>query len=138
MYTTQKEYLNNFAAGIAMACTLMYIRVLLEAFVINQEVALTLFLPYAAASVSGLIFAYILYKYSKTATFNLEETDIAKNPLQLSEAITGFSYRYCDRFGHKFTGKAGDCLLDGRKSDRVEAYVFLYYYFGNDGSRTVG
>jgi len=87
MYTTQKEYLNNFAAGIAMACTLMYIRVLFEAFVINQEVALALLLPYAAASVSGLIFVYILYKYSKTATFNLEDTDIAKNPLQLSEAL---------------------------------------------------
>jgi len=87
MYTTQKEYLNNFAAGIAMACTLMYVRVLFEAFVINQKVALVLLLPYAAASVSGLVFVYILYKYSKTATFNLEETDVAKNPLQLSEAI---------------------------------------------------
>jgi len=87
MYTTQKEYLNNFTAGIAMACTLMYIRVLFEAFVINQKLALTLLLPYAAASVSGLIFVYILYKYSKTATFNLEDTDIAKNPLQLSEAL---------------------------------------------------
>ena len=88
MYSTQKEYLNNFAAGIAMACTLMYLRVLFEAFVINQKVALTLLLPYTAASLSGLIFVYILYKHSKTATaFNLEDTDIAKNPLQLSEAI---------------------------------------------------
>ena len=87
LYTTQKEYINNFAAGIAMACTLMYIRVLFEAFVINQKLALVLLLPYAAASVSGLVFVYILYKYSKTATFNLEDTDIAKNPLQLSEAL---------------------------------------------------
>lgn len=87
MYRTQKEYLNNFATGIAMACTLMYIRVLFEAFVINQKVALTLILPYMAASLSGFIFVYILYKYSKTATFNLEDSDIAKNPLQLSEAL---------------------------------------------------
>ncbi|WP_295420399.1 MgtC/SapB family protein [Sulfurovum sp.] len=87
MYTTQKEYLNNFAAGIAMACTLMYIRVLFEAFVINQKVALTLLLPYTAASLSGFIFVYILYKHSQTAAFDLEKTDIGKNPLQLSEAI---------------------------------------------------
>jgi len=87
MYTSQKEYLNNFAAGIAMACTLMYVRVLFEAFVINQKVALTLLLPYAAASLSGLVFVYILYRHSKSATLDLEETDIAKNPLQLSEAL---------------------------------------------------
>ena len=87
MYTSQKEYLNNFAAGIAMASTLMYIRVLFEAFVINQKVAMALLLPYAAASLSGLVFVYILYRRSKSATFNLEETDIAKNPLQLSEAL---------------------------------------------------
>lgn len=87
MYTTQKAYLNNFAAGIAMACTLMYVRVLFEAFVINQKVALTLLLPYTAASLSGLIFVYILYKHSKTATLDLEKTDIGKNPLQLSEAV---------------------------------------------------
>jgi len=88
MYTTQKEYLNNFSAGIAMACTLMYIRVLFEAFVINQKVALVLLLPYTAASLSGLLFVYILYKHSKIDTaINLEDTDIAKNPLQLSEAI---------------------------------------------------
>lgn len=88
MYMSQKEYLNNFAAGIAMACTLMYLRVLFEAFVINQKVALALLLPYTAASLSGFIFVYILYKHSKMATaFNLEDTDIAKNPLQLSEAI---------------------------------------------------
>ena len=87
MYTSQKEYLNNFAAGIAMACTLMYVRVLFEAFVINQKVALTLLLPYAAASLSGLVFVYILYRHSKSATFDLEETNIAKNPLQLSEAL---------------------------------------------------
>ncbi len=87
MYTTQKASLNNFAAGIAMACTLMYVRVLFEAFVINQKVAMVLLLPYAAASISGLIFVYILYKHSRTATFDLEKTDIGKNPLQLSEAL---------------------------------------------------
>ena len=87
MYSLQKTYPNNFSAGIAMACTLMYIRVLFEAFVINQKVAKLLLLPYALASLSGLIFVYILYKYSKVATLNLQDTDVAKNPLQLSEAI---------------------------------------------------
>ena len=87
MYNGQRTYLNNFAAGIAMACTLMYLRVLFEAFVINQKVALALFLPYAAASISGFAFVYILYRRSETAQLTLEEAQIAKNPLQLSEAL---------------------------------------------------
>jgi uncharacterized membrane protein (DUF4010 family) len=65
----------------------MYLRVLFEAFVINQKVAMALLLPYLAASLSGLIYVYFLYRHSRTATISLEESTITKNPLQLSEAI---------------------------------------------------
>ena len=87
MFLSQKAFLNNFAAGIAMASTLMYLRVLLEAFVINIQVARILFLPYLAASLAGLVYVYILYRHSRTGAIDLRSSAVSKNPLQLSEAI---------------------------------------------------
>ena len=87
MYLSQKEFLNNFAAGIAMASTLMYLRVLLEAFVINVDVAKVLLFPYSAASITGLVYVYILYRRSNTGVIDLKNSAVSKNPLQLSEAI---------------------------------------------------
>ncbi len=87
MYLEQKEFLNNFAAGIAMASTLMYLRVLLEAFVIDINVAKALFFPYIAASLSGLAYVYILYRHSHTGVIDMKNSEVSKNPLQLSEAI---------------------------------------------------
>jgi len=87
MSLSQKGFLNNFAAGIAMASTLMYLRVLLEAFVINLEVARLLLVPYLAASVGGLIYVAILYRRSHTGAIDLQKSAISKNPLQLSEAV---------------------------------------------------
>jgi len=87
MSVSQKSFLNNFAAGIAMASTLMYLRVLLEAFVIHIEVARELFFPYLAASASGLIYVFILYRRSHTGVIDMQKSGLSKNPLQLSEAI---------------------------------------------------
>ncbi|MBD3790063.1 MAG: MgtC/SapB family protein [Campylobacterales bacterium] len=87
IYLTQRTFLKNFAAGIAIACTFMYLRVLFEAFVINQKVALLLAIPYLAASLSGLIFVYWIYQSDQPITVELENKEIKKNPLQLSEAI---------------------------------------------------
>ena len=87
MSLSQKSFLNNFAAGIAMASTLMYLRVLLEAFVINREVAKALLFPYLAASAAGLVYVFILYRRSHTGVIDLENSAISKNPLQLSEAV---------------------------------------------------
>ena len=87
MSLSQKSFLNNFAAGIAMASTLMYLRVLLEAFVIDMDVAKALLFPYLAASTAGLIYVFILYRRSHTGTIDLQNSAISKNPLQLSEAI---------------------------------------------------
>jgi len=87
MSLSQKSFLNNFAAGIAMASTLMYLRVLLEAFVIDMEVAKTLLLPYLAACIAGLVYVFILYRRSHTGMIDLQNSAISKNPLQLSEAV---------------------------------------------------
>jgi uncharacterized membrane protein (DUF4010 family) len=87
MYALQKKYLNNFAAGITIACTLMYIRVVFEAIVINMEVAKHLFLPYGLATVSGFIYVYIIYKKATDTPPGIQNEILSKNPLQLSEAI---------------------------------------------------
>jgi len=87
MYRTQRRFLKNYAGGIAIACTFMYLRVLFEAMVINVELAAKLSIPYLLASISGLLYSYYLYKHSQNADINLENEAISKNPLQLSEAI---------------------------------------------------
>ena len=87
MYTTQKAYLNNFAAGIAIACTLMYLRVLFEAAVINTEVAWHLLIPYGLAALSGFVYVYIVYKKATATAPGVQNELFEENPLQLSEAI---------------------------------------------------
>ena len=87
MYAVQKKYLHNFAAGITIACTLMYIRVVLEAVVINTEVASHLFLPYGLATLSGFLYVYIIYRKSIDTPPGIQDEILSKNPLQLSEAI---------------------------------------------------
>ncbi|WP_201352627.1 MgtC/SapB family protein [Hydrogenimonas urashimensis] len=85
----QKQYglINNYAGGIAIACTFMYLRVLFEAFVIHPELAWRLTPAYLGAAGSGLLFSWWLYSHAKTAEISIENSAIMKNPLQLSEAI---------------------------------------------------
>ncbi|MBD3790793.1 MAG: MgtC/SapB family protein [Campylobacterales bacterium] len=87
IYLTQKMFLQNFVAGIAIASTFMFLRVLFEAYVINQKVALMLVIPYLMATFSGLIYVYLIYQRTQPLKVEVEPIEIAKNPLQLSEAI---------------------------------------------------
>ena len=87
MFRRQMPLLNNYAGGIAIACTFMYLRVLFEAFVIHPEMAWRLAPAYLGAALSGLGFSYWLYTHSSAAEIAWENDAIAKNPLQLSEAI---------------------------------------------------
>jgi uncharacterized membrane protein (DUF4010 family) len=87
MFNRQLEYLNNYAGGIAIACTFMYLRVLFEAMVVHPSLALRLAPAYLGAAVSGLIFSYYLYTHAKAVEITFENPAITKNPLQLSEAI---------------------------------------------------
>ncbi len=87
MFDKRYELLNNYAGGIAIACTFMYIRVLFEAFVINQNLAFRLMPAYLGAALTGLLFSYYLYKHSVSADISFENPSISKNPLQLSEAL---------------------------------------------------
>ncbi|WP_457593736.1 MgtC/SapB family protein [Hydrogenimonas sp.] len=87
MFEKRMDLLNNYAGGIAVACTFMYLRVLFEAFVIHPELAMRLAPAYLGAAGSGLVFSYYLYVHAKAAEISLESSAITKNPLQLSEAI---------------------------------------------------
>ncbi len=87
MYNRQSALLNNYAGGIAVACTFMYLRVLFEALVIYPDLAMRLAPAYLGAALSGLLFSYSLFRGAKTAEITLQNPSIAKNPLQLSEAI---------------------------------------------------
>ncbi len=87
MFQKRFDLLNNYAGGIAVACTFMYLRVLFEAFVIHPELAVRLAPAYLGAALSGLVFSYYLFVRSKAAEINFESSAITKNPLQLSEAI---------------------------------------------------
>jgi uncharacterized membrane protein (DUF4010 family) len=78
---------NNLAAGIAIACTIMFIRVLFEASLISVALAKVLALPYLLAAVGGLIIVYIFYRHAATQQIDITQSILGKNPLQLSEAI---------------------------------------------------
>ncbi|MEJ2500754.1 MAG: MgtC/SapB family protein [Campylobacterales bacterium] len=87
MFEKQFQFINNYAGGVAVACTFMYLRVLFEAAVIHPALAKALAPAYVAASAIGIVFSYFLYNRSHTADIHFEEQAIAKNPLQLSEAL---------------------------------------------------
>ncbi|MRI58324.1 MAG: MgtC/SapB family protein [Epsilonproteobacteria bacterium] len=87
MYANQRRLVEAFTAGIAIACTFMFLRVLLEAFVVNPDLAAKLSVPYLAASFVGLLYVYVLYKKIKEPNIEIKDETLSKNPLQLSEAI---------------------------------------------------
>jgi len=87
MFEKAIELLNNYAGGIAIASTFMYLRVLFETFVIYPDLAWQLAPAYLAAAAGGLLFTYYLYTRSQIKQIDLEHPTISTNPLQLSEAI---------------------------------------------------
>ncbi len=84
---TDAAAIHSYAAGIAMASTLMYMRVLLEAYIINHDIAISLLFAYLAATLSGLVFVVMLYRRSLALGIDIEASSIQTNPLQLSEAV---------------------------------------------------
>ncbi|SFP54003.1 MgtC/SapB family protein [Hydrogenimonas thermophila] len=87
MFQKRYELINNYAGGMAIAWTFMYLRVLFEAFIINPEFSLRLAPAYLGATITGLLFSYYLHKNSDSTSIDLDNSNISKNPLQLSEAI---------------------------------------------------
>ncbi len=85
LYALRQSFIKNYAGGIAVASTFMYLRVLFEATVFNFKLAKILVFPYMAAALSGLAFVFYLYQTSKT--HQVEESSVRTNPLELSEAL---------------------------------------------------
>ncbi len=76
----------HVASAISIACTFMFFRVLILAFLINPELALGMLIPFLLATITGLAFTYFIYQHSRPMEVSLDES-FAKNPLQLSEAV---------------------------------------------------
>ncbi len=87
MFSKRFELVNNYAGGIAIACTFMYFRVLLEVFVIDSDLAGKLAPAFLGAAFSGLLFVYLMYKNSSSVEIDIQNSALTKNPLQLSEAV---------------------------------------------------
>jgi len=85
LYTLQNRYLKNFAGGIAIASTIMYLRVLLETSFFNLSLTKALAIPYLSAALIGFIFVFFLYKNAEQ--HKIAQIEINKNPLALSEAL---------------------------------------------------
>ena len=85
LYTLENIYQKNFAGGIAIASTIMYMRVLAETAVFNPGLARALALPYISAAIVGLVFVAYLYKNEKV--YKVEHIAVTNNPLELSEAL---------------------------------------------------
>ena len=85
LYALRQNYLKNYAGGIAIASTFMYLRVLFEASVFNFALAKKLALPYLGAAAVGLL--YILYLYQTSRSHRVEESSVRNNPLELTEAL---------------------------------------------------
>ena len=85
LYALKQEHLKNFAGGIAIASTIMYIRVLAETAVFNSSLAKSLALPYISAAIAGLVF--VVYLYKNETVHKVEHIAVTNNPLELSEAL---------------------------------------------------
>ncbi len=85
LYALKRVFVKNYAGGIAIASTFMYLRVLFEASVFNFKLAEHLAIPYLAAAGTGLLF--VLYLYRTSPSHKVEEASVRNNPLELSEAL---------------------------------------------------
>ncbi len=85
LYSLEKMFLKNFAGGIAIASTIMYLRVLLETSFFNLSLTKALAIPYLGAALVGGIF--VLYLYKNETLHKIEDAKINNNPLALSEAL---------------------------------------------------
>lgn len=75
-----------YALGVAVACSVMLARVIIEVGVLNLELAFTLVLPFAAMAVPGVIYGAWLW-FKRPAAKNPVAAPQIGNPLSLKTAI---------------------------------------------------
>ena len=114
MYKDLKTSPYTYASAIAIANTLMFARVLIEAYITNPNLTKYLLIPYSLAFVYGVWFSYYFYKKSLT-NIQTNLKNIEKNPLELVEAIKfavlfAFVYALVE-YTNKHFGNAGLYLV---------------------------
>ena len=83
---TRKDLAPHAAGAISLACTFMFLRIVVLAFVVNPSLALKLLWPFSITAAIGLMFTYYLFKHSRPVDIKLDD-GFAQNPLQFSEAV---------------------------------------------------
>ncbi len=81
-----KTSLFTYASAIAIANTIMFARILVEAFLINQNLITYLSIPFLITTIMGIYISYRFYKKSPSQKVNTSFI-INKNPLSLDEAL---------------------------------------------------
>ncbi len=83
---TRKDLAAPAAGAISLACTFMFLRVLVLTFVVNPGLALKVLWPFTIAALVGLVFTYYLFRKSRPVEVKMED-GFTQNPLQFSEAV---------------------------------------------------
>ena len=84
---SHRQHSKSFAAGIVMACTLMFIRVLFEVIVLDVSLLGRLLPAFAGAALLGGLYGVYLYRGSEHFTIDPQKTEYMKNPLQISTSL---------------------------------------------------
>jgi uncharacterized membrane protein (DUF4010 family) len=81
----QNKTTRHVAAAIALACTTMYIRIIIVSAFIDISIAMKLLPAYLLATITGYMYVYYLYKHSEKSPIDVDF--MYQNPLELTEAL---------------------------------------------------
>jgi len=81
----QNKATRHLASAIALACTTMYIRIIIVSAFIDIGIAMKLLPAYLLATITGYMYVYYLYKHSDKCPIDVDF--MYQNPLDLKEAL---------------------------------------------------
>jgi len=81
------EQSRSFVAGIAMASTLMFFRILLEVYVVDHDLTSLAASPLLMAAVAGGGYAIYLYATSSLVSIDVTQSAYMHHPLQISTSL---------------------------------------------------
>lgn len=82
---TENKNTRHLASAIALACTTMYMRIIIVSAFIDIGIAMKILPAYLLATVCGYMYVYYLYKDSEKSPIDVDF--MYKNPLELKEAL---------------------------------------------------
>jgi uncharacterized membrane protein (DUF4010 family) len=81
----QNKTTRQLASAIALACTTMYMRIIIVSAFIDIDIAMKILPGYLLATLSGYLYVYYLYKDSDKSMIDVDF--MYQNPLELKEAL---------------------------------------------------